>query len=334
VTVDERALPRDRMLRPSLAIGLWGAMSLLPAFYLPWQADGARASAFVLAAFAILLAGVLWLAAPALRERWLRVGLARGGVLVALWPLVAYLVFALGAERLSLAPLLVAAVYALIPILLLGSARGARPGAWQDYVAMVLVLLPIKAGWLEPLFPHAPFGTHYTFNLLYTINVGLAAFLFVRRMEGVGYSIGWHGEWAGLIALAFVVIALIDVPGGLALRFMEFHPGAIRWYDPPLSLLGIFIFTAWPEEFLFRGLLQNSLQRSLRNPTAGWIAAAVIFGLSHIAIGGFPNWRYVILAIVAGLGYGLVWRKTGSIFPGAIVHALVDATWHLLFRTT
>jgi membrane protease YdiL (CAAX protease family) len=48
---------------------------------------------------------------------------------------------------------------------------------------------------------------------------------------------------------------------------------------------------------------------------------------------GFPNWRYVILATIAGLFYGWTWRKTGSIFASAIVHALVDALWHFLFRT-
>jgi len=27
-----------------------------------------------------------------------------------------------------------------------------------------------------------------------------------------------------------------------------------------------------------------------------------------------------------------MWIKTGSLFPGAIVHALVDILWHILFR--
>jgi len=27
-----------------------------------------------------------------------------------------------------------------------------------------------------------------------------------------------------------------------------------------------------------------------------------------------------------------VWMKTGSLFPGALVHALVDVSWHVLFR--
>jgi len=85
---------------------------------------------------------------------------------------------------------------------------------------------------------------------------------------------------------------------------------------------------------LFRGLLQNSLSRTLSSETGGWIAASVIFGLAHITNNGvFPNWRYEILATIAGVFYGRVWRKTNSIFTSAIVHALVDTIWHLAFRT-
>jgi membrane protease YdiL (CAAX protease family) len=75
------------------------------------------------------------------------------------------------------------------------------------------------------------------------------------------------------------------------------------------------------------------LSRSTESELAGWCAASVLFGLSHITNMGFPNWRYVVLASLAGLFYGWTWRKTGSIFASSIVHALVDALWHFLFRT-
>jgi len=99
------------------------------------------------------------------------------------------------------------------------------------------------------------------------------------------------------------------------------------------TALAIFFFTAWPEEFLFRGLLQNMLSRASKSDFAGWWTASVLFGFSHITNGGFPNWRYVILASIAGFFYGWTWRKTNSIFAAAIVHALVDTFWHFLFRT-
>ena len=185
-------MPRDRLLRPPFAIGLWAALCLLAVFYGNWQDYGARTFLFALAAFAVLLAGELWLAAPALRERLLRASGPQGGVLVALWPLGAYLIYALGTGSMGRMRVAIAVTYALAPLLLAASAHSAKPGAWQDYVAMTAVFLPFKLGWLHDLFPSAPLDSRYAFTLLFAINAALAAFLFVRRMEGVGYSIGWR----------------------------------------------------------------------------------------------------------------------------------------------
>ena len=65
----------------------------------------------------------------------------------------------------------------------------------------------------------------------------------------------------------------------------------------------------------------------------GWIVASVLFGFSHITNLHFPNWKYVLLASIAGFFYGWTWRKTGSIFASALVHAGVDILWHFLFHT-
>jgi len=127
---------------------------------------------------------------------------------------------------------------------------------------------------------------------------------------------------------------VIVIPLGTALHFIRFDPTVAHWKSLPVDAIAILLLTAWPEELLFRGLLQNSLSRTLSSETGGWITASVIFGLAHITNNGvFPNWRYSLLATIAGIFYGRAWRKTGSIFPAAIVHALVDTTWHLLFRT-
>ena len=81
-------------------------------------------------------------------------------------------------------------------------------------------------------------------------------------------------------------------------------------------------------------MLQNALMEvPAAAKNAGWIATSIVFGLSHISHGIFPNWRYVLLATIAGLFYGLAWRRTASMFLAAVVHTLVDTTWHLLFRT-
>ena len=81
-----------------------------------------------------------------------------------------------------------------------------------------------------------------------------------------------------------------------------------------------------------RGVLQNMLQKNMRSEWGGWVTASICFGFAHITNGGFPNWRYVVLATIAGFFYGYAWRKTGSIFGSALVHTMVDFFWLALFR--
>jgi membrane protease YdiL (CAAX protease family) len=320
------------MLRPGAAVALWGVLCLYAAFFGGLRAHGARAYAAIVVAFAVLVAGELWLAAPAMREKITRASGPQGGVLVALWPLGSYLIYAFGSGTFTWWRFGIAAAYALVPVAFAATAHNQGAGAWQDYAAMLAIYGGYR--WLPDLFPYSALSyVSYMFSFLFAINVALAAFVLVRRLEGIGYSIGWRLAWIGSIVLSFAVIVAIDVPLGIAIHFVRFEPGAAPWRTLPVALLGILAFTAWPEEFLFRGLLQNLLGKSLRNENAGWLLASAIFGLSHILHGRFPNWRYVLLATIAGLFYGLTWRKTGSIFPAAVVHTLVDTAWHLFFRT-
>jgi membrane protease YdiL (CAAX protease family) len=326
-------MPRDRMLRPGFAVGLWAAFCLVAAFYGNWSGFGARPFAATLGAFAILLAGEICLASPGIREPLVRATGPQGGAMLALWPLGAYTLYAAGTGSLSWSRIGIAAIYMLAPLALAASAHAAKPGVWQDYAIMLAVALPVRLGWLHRLFPYPEFRLGYILPMLLGINVGLAAFLFVRRLDGIGYSIGWRLDWGIAVALCFAAVAVIDIPLGIAIHFVRFDPGAAHWRALPIDLLSIFVFTGWPEEFLFRGLLQNLLSKSLRNENSGWIAASIIFGLSHIDHGVFPNWRYVLLATIAGVFYGLAWQRSKSMFPAAVVHTLVDTTWHLLFRT-
>jgi hypothetical protein len=149
----------------------------------------------------------------------------------------------------------------------------------------------------------------------------------------VGYSIGWGPKWGLVIAGSFLAFAVIAIPLGLAERFVYFAPRWSAAASLPFTALAILLLTAWPEEFLFRGLLQNILSRVTRSDFTGWCSASVLFGLAHITNGHFPNWRYVSLATIAGFFYGWTWKKTGSIFASALVHATVDTLWHFLFQT-
>jgi membrane protease YdiL (CAAX protease family) len=63
------------------------------------------------------------------------------------------------------------------------------------------------------------------------------------------------------------------------------------------------------------------------------LAAAVIFGCSHLnnGPGALPNWRYAILATIAGWLYGKVFQKASSIVASATLHAMVNTVRHGFF---
>ena len=279
---------------------------------------------------AIFLAGEIFVATPRVRSR-LDSFLGRHTFFIApLIPLAAYLVYALLGRFGNSAEIFAAIAYIVVPALLAATARGQSPGVWQDYAAILIIWLPVEFRWMYRLFPYPSQLTH-TFTILLALNTAVAAFLFIRRLDGVGYAVEWGRSFAWAVVFNFFILALIVIPLGEAIGFIHFGPTFARLKQSPLMGAEILVFTAWPEEFLFRGLLQNMLSRSLKSRYAGWLAASVIFGFSHILHAPFPNWKYVLLATIAGLFYGRAWMKTGSIFPGAIVHALVDTIWFAFF---
>ena len=63
------------------------------------------------------------------------------------------------------------------------------------------------------------------------------------------------------------------------------------------------------------------------------LAASLIFGAAHLDNGPqpLPDWRYMILATIAGAAYGRVFQKSSSVLSSWFLHAMVDWTKHLSF---
>ena len=93
------------------------------------------------------------------------------------------------------------------------------------------------------------------------------------------------------------------------------------------------LFTCTAEEALFRGVIQRLLQgdsATVASPRgiAGLIIAGVVFGLAHYA-GGVVA---VVLATIAGIGYGWIFWRTSRIEASILAHFLVN-TAHILCFT-
>ncbi len=61
--------------------------------------------------------------------------------------------------------------------------------------------------------------------------------------------------------------------------------------------------------------------------------ASLVFGCAHLDNGPqpLPNWRYMIVATIAGLAYGRVFQKSSSVVSSALLHMMVDWTKHFFF---
>jgi membrane protease YdiL (CAAX protease family) len=84
------------------------------------------------------------------------------------------------------------------------------------------------------------------------------------------------------------------------------------------------------EEALFRGYIQGGLSERLKNFPHGdklaLITAALLFGLMHTGLG--PVW--MILASLAGIGYGLAYRF-GGLLAAICVHFMLNLVHFFLF---
>ena len=293
---------------------------------------GGRAVVASFAAFSILFAGALLFAARGVIERVSAAGPGAAWLVVAAILLV-YVMYGLGTGTVSGMRLAEVAGFLFLPLAVLASAGAASAGTWQDLFVIAGIWVAIKFGPSRSIWPYPGGRLSYILTILMAVNAAIAGFFLLRRIKGAGYSIGWGNGWTFSILASLGAFACIAIPLGIKMHFLAFQVEWQHWKTEPALALGILFFTAWPEELLFRGLLQNCLERATKSDLFGWIAASILFGFSHITNGGFPNWRYVILASIAGFFYGWTWRRTGSIFASALVHASVDVLWHFLFRT-
>jgi uncharacterized protein len=313
-----------------VAAVVWAAITSLAGFVGNWMGLGGRRFAVALGVTALLFAFEWFLATPAAQQFVEKAVGGRGAIISPVVPLGAVLVYSCsitGNARLAIA----GAAYALLPALILARSAGKQPGTWEDYAALAVLWVPVQFHWIYQLFPYPAPLTH-TLSIVLALSTGVAGFVLVRGLEGVGYAVEWRRGFGWTFGFLYVVYAAIAVILGIRMGFLTFAPSLTRGPSLPIAVLGILFFTAWPEEFLFRGILQNLLARTLNNEWAGWAVASLIFGLSHLHHAPYPNWKYALMATIAGLFYGRAWMKTRSLVPGTLVHAAVDISWHILFR--
>ena len=226
------------------------------------------------------------------------------------------------------------AIYALLPVAiaaLMDQARRIDPeqhGNWRDFLVLAVLGLAVDLRWFETAWP-----AHLAiFNKILLLDAGIYGLLMIRQLDGVGFDLRLRLRDAGIGLREFVFYAPIAIPLGLGLGFLHLHNS---WPQVP-QLAGAFFFTfffiAIPEELFFRGWLQNLLERRMGR-RAALLLTAILFGLAHFNKRAVHfNWRYVVLAALAGIFYGRAWREERRVGASALTHACVDTIWSLWLR--
>jgi hypothetical protein len=290
---------------------------------------------WVPAAFLALLLAFLLPPVPALVKKRLR---SRPKALFALPALLAatFCLVAWRLDALSLPLVLLIVAYTLVPTVCF-FVQGADAGAatWLDLAVILMLWLPVELNLGARWIPRHAQGLLHTVAYGTALTLALVLFLGFRGMKGMKYNLPTRLMDFVDPLIAYLAVAPVLIALGLALRFLP-------WFHVPgnLSALGvartfglIFVATALPEEILFRSLIQNWLMQKFGSTTGVLIAASVIFGCAHLNNGPqpLPNWRYMILATIAGLAYGKVFQRASSAVASMTLHALVDATKHVFF---
>ena len=225
-------------------------------------------------------------------------------------------------------------VSALVPVMVAGlmlDGKRVDPeqrGTWRELLALGALGLAVDLRWTETAWP-----PHLVaFNKMLLLDAGIYGLLVVRGLEGVGFDLRLRWKDVGVGVREYLYYAPAAVALGLWMGFLHFHA---RW-PSGLQALGALVFTflfiAIPEELFFRGWVQNLLEKRLGRWPA-LLVTAVLFGLAHFNKRAVHfNWRYVVMAALAGIFYGRAWRQERRVGAPGITHTLVDATWSLWLR--
>jgi membrane protease YdiL (CAAX protease family) len=225
------------------------------------------------------------------------------------------------------------ALYALTPVAIATLLHYAaiidpeQKGTWPDYLVLLTVGLAVDLRWLEPAWP-----PHLAvFSKLLLLDAGIYGFLLIRRLTHAGFTLRLRLADLRIGLREFAFYTPIAIILGLALGFLHTHNQPL-WRQLPLAFLFTFLAIAIPEELFFRGWLQNLLERRLGR-TPALLLTALLFGLAHFnKRAAHFNWRYVLLAAIAGIFYGRAWRQQNRIAASAITHASVDTIWSIFLR--
>lgn len=231
------------------------------------------------------------------------------------------------------------ALWAAVPLLALR--LDPEPGRLTPLVLLVWLAwwIPFDLRWFQTLWTGPRAGAYDATALLVSVLACVAFGARTRAGGDGGRGLDLRppsGRDVGVGLLTLVAFGALAIPIGVAVGFL--HP---TW--PPrdgaagavLRAFTLAFTVALPEELYFRGVLDAGLRPHFRRAWTSLAISSVAFGLMHWN-NRDPNktgtlLAYLVLASVAGVFYGLAYRRSG-LWAAVTAHTLVDLVWQLVLR--
>ncbi len=300
----------------ALALGLAGELDRNAP---PWRVALGLAPAFA-AVLALFHRGVIG-ALRALGHR--RVAAIAAGLVV--WT------FLVPASRFDPYWAVLLALWAAAPILALRHEPDPGRLTALGLLAWLVWWIPFDLRWFKDLWL-GPGGASYAATSLLVTALAGATFGALSRQGGPELRAP-TGRDVGVGLGALVAFGLVAIPVGLGLGFLKTSAPSLDAGKALLVGFGLAFTVALPEELFFRGVLDAGLRSWFRREWASLAVSSVAFGLMH--------WNnrddlkaqlaYLLLASVAGVFYGLAYRR-GGLWAAVITHTLVDLAWQVFLR--
>lgn len=252
------------------------------------------------------------------------------------WPYLALLTLGYGLA-LSFGQLGLQALIAVSLLMMAGMAALSTQNRHMRYAGhglFIVLALALALHWLpgfhngrainpERLSPDA-----VPFSMYLNLDKPLIGFWLLLVCPWIAPRFVWRAS-VGAALMGLMLAALAALGGALLLGMIAWAP---KWPTQGwLWLLNNLLLVTLVEEVLFRGYIQGGLSRWFKQlpygQTLALLIASALFGLAHMAAG----WQWMLLAGMAGLGYGLAYRFGG--LGAAMAAHLGLNVLHLMFFT-
>lgn len=201
-----------------------------------------------------------------------------------------------------------------------------------NLIFVVLAVL-LRMHWLPGFHNPLVISEHFTpgavlYRMYLNLDKSLIAFWLLLIWPYIQLNKPWR-IWLKVGAISGILTTATCISLALLLEIIAWEP---KWPQSGyLWAINNLLLVTLTEEALFRGYVQGGIDRLMESTKKwNWLGlsiGALLFGLSHFEGG----WALMLLAAIAGVGYGIAYRQ-GGLQAAVIAHAGLNLV-HFSFFT-